>query len=143
MLEENITNVPQFYEVEKEEQLQEIKDKIRFPVILKPASGLGSLNVYRINNIEELEEKISEVIRESFNKKALIETFIEGQEYGVETLYSYNLEQYCQNTVSIRVDAICGMKDCIDNGTIKTEDKVMISGFGVGLSWGGTVLLFR
>ena len=79
MLEENITNVPQFFEVEKEEQLQEIKD------ILKPASGLGSLNVYRINNIKELEEKISEVIRESFNKKALIETFIEGQEYGVET----------------------------------------------------------
>ena len=85
MLEENITNVSQFFEVEKEEQLQEIKDKIRFPVILKLASGLGSLNVYRINNIEELEEKISEVIRESFNKKALIETFIEGQEYGVET----------------------------------------------------------
>lgn len=43
------------------------------------------------------------------------------QEYGVETLYSYNLEQYCQNTVSVRVDAICGMKDCIDNVSAKPE----------------------
>ena len=44
------------------------------------------------------------------------------------------------NTVSSTV--LIGLKDCIDNGTIKTEDKVMISGFGVGLSWGGTVLHF-
>ena len=85
MLEEGITNVPQFFEIEQKNQLQEIKDKIKFPVILKPSSGLGSLNVYRIDNWKDLEEKISEVITESFNKKALVETFIEGQEYGVET----------------------------------------------------------
>lgn len=89
MLENKITNVPQFFEIESIEKLEEIKDKIKFPVILKPASGLGSLNVYRINNIEELFEKISIVIKESFNGKALVETFIEGQEYGVET-FVYN-----------------------------------------------------
>lgn len=44
------------------------------------------------------------------------------------------------NTVSSTV--MIGLKDCIDNGTIKTGDKVMVSGFGVGLSWGGTVLRF-
>lgn len=42
------------------------------------------------------------------------------------------------NTVSSTV--LIGLKDCIDNGTIKTGHKVMISGFGVGLSWGGCVL---
>ena len=92
MLENNITNVAQFFELENEKQLQDIKDIIKFPVILKPASGLGSLNVYKINNIVDLEEKISEVINESFNKKALIETFIEGQEYGVEAfVYKGNI----------------------------------------------------
>ena len=92
MLENNITNVAQFFELENEKQLQDIKDTIQFPVILKPASGLGSLNVYKINNIVDLEEKISEVINESFNKKALIETFIEGQEYGVEAfVYKGNI----------------------------------------------------
>lgn len=44
------------------------------------------------------------------------------------------------NTVSSTV--LIGLKDCMDNGKIKTGDKVMISGFGVGLSWGGTVLFF-
>lgn len=91
MMERGLTNVPQFFEIEKEEQLENIKGKIKFPVILKPASGLGSLNVYRVDNISFLEEKISEVINESFNRKALIETFIEGQEYGVEA-FVYNGE---------------------------------------------------
>lgn len=44
------------------------------------------------------------------------------------------------NTVSSTV--LIGLKNCIDNQTIKAGDKVMISGFGVGLSWGGTVLNF-
>ena len=44
------------------------------------------------------------------------------------------------NTVSSTV--LIGLKDCMANGAIKSGDKVMISGFGVGLSWGGTVLKF-
>ena len=44
------------------------------------------------------------------------------------------------NTVSSTV--LIGLKDCIDKGIIKKENKVMISGFGVGLSWGGTILKF-
>ena len=44
------------------------------------------------------------------------------------------------NTVSSTV--LIGLKDCINNQTIKTGDTIMISGFGVGLSWGGTVLKF-
>jgi 3-oxoacyl-[acyl-carrier-protein] synthase-3 len=42
------------------------------------------------------------------------------------------------NTVSSTV--MIGLKDCMENGYIKGGDKVMISGFGVGLSWGGTIL---
>jgi 3-oxoacyl-[acyl-carrier-protein] synthase-3 len=44
------------------------------------------------------------------------------------------------NTVSSTV--LIGLKDCMHNQTIKAGDKVMISGFGVGLSWGGTILKF-
>ncbi len=44
------------------------------------------------------------------------------------------------NTVSSTV--LIGLKDCMGNGTIKIGDRVMISGFGVGLSWGGTILYF-
>ena len=44
------------------------------------------------------------------------------------------------NTVSSTV--LIGLKDCLDNETIKPGMNVMISGFGVGLSWGGTLLKF-
>lgn len=45
------------------------------------------------------------------------------------------------NTVSSTI--LIGLKDCINNRIIKTGDRVMISGFGVGLSWGGTILYFH
>lgn len=44
------------------------------------------------------------------------------------------------NTVSSTV--LIALRDCLDNQLIKAGDKVMISGFGVGLSWGGTILSF-
>lgn len=44
------------------------------------------------------------------------------------------------NTVSSTV--LIGLKDCMDTQAIKPGDKVMVAGFGVGLSWGGTVLIF-
>jgi len=44
------------------------------------------------------------------------------------------------NTVSSTV--LIGLKECIDNKSITAGMKVMISGFGVGLSWGGTILRF-
>ena len=44
------------------------------------------------------------------------------------------------NTVSSTV--LIGLKECIEKQLVKQGDKVMIAGFGVGLSWGGTVLYF-
>lgn len=45
------------------------------------------------------------------------------------------------NTVSSTI--LIGLKDCLENGNIMAGDKVMITGFGVGLSWGGTLLTFK
>ena len=44
------------------------------------------------------------------------------------------------NTVSSTI--LIGLKDCIDQQIIKSGYRVMIAGFGVGLSWGGTILQF-
>lgn len=44
------------------------------------------------------------------------------------------------NTVSSTV--MIGLKQCIEAGTIHEGMRVMVSGFGVGLSWGGTILKF-
>lgn len=45
------------------------------------------------------------------------------------------------NTVSSTI--LIGVKNCMNNKIIKSGDKVMISGFGVGLSWGGTIINFK
>ena len=50
-----------------------------------------------------------------------------------------NLEE-TGNTVSSTV--LIALKDCLDKGIIQPGMKVMITGFGVGLSWGGTILKF-
>ena len=44
------------------------------------------------------------------------------------------------NTVSSTI--LIGLKECLNCGTIKPGMKVMCCGFGVGLSWGGTLLKF-
>lgn len=44
------------------------------------------------------------------------------------------------NTVSSTI--LIGLKDCLERQIIKPNDTVMIAGFGVGLSWGGTILRF-
>ena len=44
------------------------------------------------------------------------------------------------NTVSSTV--MIGIKDCLDKKLIKKGDDVMVAGFGVGLSWAGTILQF-
>lgn len=45
------------------------------------------------------------------------------------------------NTVSSTV--FIGLKECLKNGTIHSGMNVMACGFGVGLSWGGTILVFQ
>ena len=44
------------------------------------------------------------------------------------------------NTVSSTV--MIGLKDCLDCGLVHEGMNVMVTGFGVGLSWAGTVLKF-
>ena len=45
---------------------------------------------------------------------------------------------YTGNTVSATIPI--AIKDCLDNNIIKKGDKVLLVGFGVGYSWGGTIV---
>ena len=42
------------------------------------------------------------------------------------------------NTVSATIPI--ALKDCLDGGLVKSGDHVLIAGFGVGYSWGGTII---
>lgn len=54
-----------------------------------------------------------------------------------EEKFYINLE-HTGNTVSATIPI--ALKDCIDKGIIKTGNKVLLVGFGVGYSWGATVI---
>ena len=49
--------------------------------------------------------------------------------------------EHIGNTVSSTV--LIGLKECLKKGQIHSGMKVMACGFGVGLSWGGTILSFK
>lgn len=56
----------------------------------------------------------------------------------VDTGIFYNNLLTTGNTVSSTIPI--AIKDCLDNKLIKCNDKVMIAGFGVGYSWGATII---
>lgn len=78
-------DTPQYFEVSKVDDVKNIMSLIIYPVIVKPCDGSGSRGVVRVNNEKELLFAVENAIISSLTKKALVETFIEGQEYGVES----------------------------------------------------------
>lgn len=86
---ENIDDINQFYEIDDKKKLSNIENEIVFPVIVKPCDGSGSKAINRADCIEELEKSIDLAINTSLSGKAFIETFIDGEEYGVES-FVYN-----------------------------------------------------
>lgn len=54
----------------------------------------------------------------------------------VEKFY-INMEE-TGNTVSATIPI--ALRDCIDNAIVKKDDKVLLCGFGVGYSWGATII---
>lgn len=57
-----------------------------YPVIVKPTDRSGSRGITRVECEEELYPAILRAIGQSFEKKAIVEEYIEGAEYSVETI---------------------------------------------------------
>ncbi len=98
-------------------------------------------------------EKIPEVVQKTLRKNSLaIEDvdyviFHQANKYMLEYLRKklglpkdnfYNNMLLVGNTVSSTIPI--ALKDCLDSGLLKTGDKVLLVGFGVGYSWGATVI---
>ena len=54
-----------------------------------------------------------------------------------EEKFYINLEKY-GNTVSSTIPI--ALKDALETGKVKRGQKIMLIGFGVGLSWGATII---
>lgn len=85
LFENKVDDISQYYEIGSIHDLERIIKTIHFPVIVKPSDGSGSKAIRKVDNVSDLKYACEEAIKVSLIRKALIEDFIEGKEYGVES----------------------------------------------------------
>lgn len=76
---------PAFLYVGEEDDLSPVR-RMRLPVIVKPTDRSGSRGIYKLENLETLAECVAASCAESFEKKAIVEEYIEGHEYSCECI---------------------------------------------------------
>lgn len=81
----NVDSMTEFYEITNINQIDNILKDINLPVIVKPCDGSGSRGIKKISDKFDLKEACEDALECSLSKKVLIEQFIEGNEYGVES----------------------------------------------------------
>ena len=84
-MKENNIETPGFVEVTDDAKTWNIEN-LKFPMIVKPTDRSGSRGITKIYKKEELEKAIHYATKDSFEKKAIIEEYIEGEEYSCECI---------------------------------------------------------
>ena len=86
-------SVPKFFEISDVNDLSKIKE-MKTPIIIKPTDRSGSRSITKIEDLSD-EEKLKTAIRDaievSFEKKAIVEEYIDGDEFSAEGI-TYNGE---------------------------------------------------
>lgn len=59
---------------------------LRYPLIVKPTDRSGSRGIFRVETYAELCAAVPQSMEQSFEKRAVIEEFIEGDEYSCESI---------------------------------------------------------
>lgn len=85
LFDNNVDDISQYYEIGSPDDLERIRDIIRFPVMVKPCDGSGSKAASRADNFEAMKASCEEAINASLIGRCLAEDFIEGKEYGAES----------------------------------------------------------
>lgn len=86
LYEHHVDDTEQAYEVNKDTDLDKLCKKIVFPVMVKPCDGSGSRGASRVDFPEQFAQSCNVAMDASLTKRAEIETFVTGQEYGAESL---------------------------------------------------------
>lgn len=86
LFENSVDDVSHYHEIRNVVDIKNKIDSICFPVMVKPCDGSGSKAVERVDSWQELSTACNRAIKASLIGKALVEDFIEGTEYGVESL---------------------------------------------------------
>ena len=106
---------PGFEIVSSPKDIEKLND-MEYPLIVKPTDRSGSRAITKIYKKEELAEAISKAIENSFEKKAIVEEYIEGNEFSAEVI-TYNGEH---KFLKITRKATTGAPHFIETGHIES-----------------------
>jgi len=73
------------HEVRETTDLAALSAKVTYPVMVKPCDGSGSRGAAKVETADQFAQACQGAIAESLSRKATVEPFITGQEYGVES----------------------------------------------------------
>ena len=62
------------------------ESELVYPLIVKPVDRYGSRGITKVYSFDQLPEAIEKAKTQGFEKKALVEEFVEGEEYSVECI---------------------------------------------------------
>lgn len=86
LFEAKVDDTEQAYEVSENTDLPALAEKLSFPVMVKPCDGSGSRGVARVDEVSQFAEACKNAMAASITRRAEVETFITGREYGAESL---------------------------------------------------------
>ena len=86
LFENHVDDTEQSYEVQNNTNIESLAQKLIYPVMVKPCDGSGSRGTSRVDKPEMLKNACEYAMEGSITRRAEIETFITGEEYGVESL---------------------------------------------------------
>lgn len=86
LFENHVDDTEQAYEIHENFNIEELSSKLKYPVMVKPCDGSGSRGASKVDKSDELKKACESAIANSITHRAEIETFINGKEYGAESL---------------------------------------------------------
>ena len=85
LFENRVDDTEQAYLVEDGTDIDALSERVKYPVMVKPCDGSGSRGASRVDRAEDFAEACRYAMDGSITKRAEVESFIFGNEYGVES----------------------------------------------------------
>lgn len=109
---------PKFIHADKNCDFTQALSDFSFPVIIKPTDRSGSRNIMKLMTLEGVEKAVEEACDVSFEGKAIIEEYLVGNEYSMETI-TYNGNHHF---LAVTKKFTTGAPHFIETGHIQPSD---------------------
>lgn len=108
---------PKYIRTDKNFNKTEVEGFV-FPIIVKPTDRSGSRCITKLDSLAGIEQAVSAACEASFEKKAIVEEFLDGDEYSMETITQNGVHHYLATTKKFTT----GAPHFIETGHIEPSD---------------------